>query len=980
MTRNWAALACLLSILALAVSQEVEKSFELQDLFDDATDIDQAVEESTEPLEKDTDALEKQFDGVVSELDDLLGDGAEAEDNIQGIFGRKTKSKSHGQASHAPFNDGAVRNPTLSGLTTRNALKNAIALINMERHKCKNGHQPHYCHAKASYAAAQVVDGVLYKLEATLSCPRTGVKPQTYHILLEELPRSKWRSRRSCRMVRGREVCKRTHRLRYELEDVKPSVCGGTSEQLLSTYAEVQAHNSNPANTFKKSFYDEHWGMTDKFFSEHRLGDEPLTEQELQTLVQAGKAPNPYKAGPIPPDYDNRDLWGQCLAHLEVNDQGTCGSCYAHAAASTFGIRQCMATDGGVDIRVSAQEALDCYSNTGCKGGNAYKVFMRHAKESPVKTIFGDSYDTVPWPEEGCEPYKGTDEGQSCGAGACRNIPKWRAGGAQYFVASGQVFVDLNGMSLEHFIMNEIMAKGPLAASFDVYSDFSEYKSGVYIKSASAQKRGGHAVSMIGWGTENGVKYWLCQNSWNKKWGQGGFFKIRRGSDEVGIETRGLSAPIADANPVKNDAGACASSSAVRCCNGGAQRLTGSSCSCQCRDSWSGAQCDRCSTAAGSCGPGTVDAQNCKCKCPVGYEGNKCERQFEIQNNAFCKTSAAPEFVWSGNTVLGDLMKKSFLQIWKASEFRTKDKAPVLSLYICGSTYDTSVPLSQQQAANTCGVKGSMKFDSRFTGLADGDYVVQLCRYLGFNEFGQDKRWACEKFPQEIAIMSGSSCSNVNAKKAQLDAATLAAQGSVTDPNERVRLSNLWKATHGGSSSGFVYPWIKRPSYCPAPSSSGSSSRAQPGPAPAPTPAPAPAPRATPAPAPRATAAPAPRPTPAPASGGSGAAAGTGPLACVTIVGDNGCALKTTNCPTGNIKPNYISVDFRCRGPRGKYAQYSNYVITQTMNWPKTYGPKSFTADCTSCDSYVLTPKKAAAEEADVQADVKHMTFVDEEQ
>ena len=47
---------------------------------------------------------------------------------------------------------------------------------------------------------------------------------------------------------------------------------------------------------------------------------------------------------------------------------------------------------------------------------------------------------------------------------------------------------------------------------------------------------GGHSVKIIGWGSENGTPFWLIANSWNEDWGDQGFFKIKRGSNECGIE------------------------------------------------------------------------------------------------------------------------------------------------------------------------------------------------------------------------------------------------------------------------------------------------------------------------------------------------------------------------------------------------------------------------------------------------------------
>lgn len=95
----------------------------------------------------------------------------------------------------------------------------------------------------------------------------------------------------------------------------------------------------------------------------------------------------------------------------------------------------------------------------------------------------------------------------------------------------------------------ELVLRGPMAVAFEVYSDFMLYKEGIYHHTGLQDdfnpfELTNHAVLLVGYGTDpkSGEKFWIVKNSWGTSWGEDGYFRIRRGTDECAIESIAVSA------------------------------------------------------------------------------------------------------------------------------------------------------------------------------------------------------------------------------------------------------------------------------------------------------------------------------------------------------------------------------------------------------------------------------------------------------
>ena len=86
-------------------------------------------------------------------------------------------------------------------------------------------------------------------------------------------------------------------------------------------------------------------------------------------------------------------------------------------------------------------------------------------------------------------------------------------------------------------IKRELMNHKVLACGIELTQSFRGYQGGVFSQITIAPKVN-HYVELVGTGTENGQNYWLGRAFFGTSWGNKGYFKIKMGSNVLGIESK----------------------------------------------------------------------------------------------------------------------------------------------------------------------------------------------------------------------------------------------------------------------------------------------------------------------------------------------------------------------------------------------------------------------------------------------------------
>jgi cathepsin C len=144
--------------------------------------------------------------------------------------------------------------------------------------------------------------------------------------------------------------------------------------------------------------------------------------------------------------------------------------------------------------------------------------------------------------------------------GICENICNLQDLKDKYKVNDYGYIGGFYGNTNEVDMMKELRARGPIPGNIKVPPSFMFYKGGIFSNggsdkdaldckwsSSSLYKRKKykelieHSTLIVGYGVdeETNVKYWVVRNSWGTKWGEKGFFRVKRGVNEISIETMG---------------------------------------------------------------------------------------------------------------------------------------------------------------------------------------------------------------------------------------------------------------------------------------------------------------------------------------------------------------------------------------------------------------------------------------------------------
>jgi C1A family cysteine protease len=170
-------------------------------------------------------------------------------------------------------------------------------------------------------------------------------------------------------------------------------------------------------------------------------------------------------------------------------------------------------------VPLSEQQLVDCDTeyDMGCDGGLMEYAFAYLMEKGCMKE---EDY-----------PYVGYDD--TCKYDESKVFLK---------VANWTMLATQDEVEMKEFLYSN----GPLAIAINA-DPFQYYTGGIIDEDEwSCDPEGlNHGVVLVGYGSEDGVDYWIIRNSWGDYWGEDGYVRVARGKGTCGVNTYVTTAVLA---------------------------------------------------------------------------------------------------------------------------------------------------------------------------------------------------------------------------------------------------------------------------------------------------------------------------------------------------------------------------------------------------------------------------------------------------